>query len=191
MSSNDDGQIYRTVVNHEEQYSIWPANRELPAGWREAGKAGTKSECLDYIDQVWTDMRPLSLRKHMEESARNPPPAEPAMPAEDELPPLYQRLSEGQHPVQFVSRPESTVGVLRKSIDRGYVHVLFPETQGGTELGIRLDPTGTDTSKADFAAGSGEVRLTGTLVLDGARVQCNARLDLATLKGTGNLQLLN
>jgi MbtH protein len=61
--------IYTVVVNHEEQYSIWPADREVPAGWRTAGKRGSKSECLAYIAEVWTDMRPLSVRKKMAESA--------------------------------------------------------------------------------------------------------------------------
>jgi hypothetical protein len=93
--------------------------------------------------------------------------------------------------VRFVSRPETSASALRQSIDRGYVHILFPETQGQTELGVRIDPAATDTSKADFAAASGEVTLSGTLVLDGAHVRCNARLDLATLKGEGRLQLLN
>jgi MbtH protein len=60
----------KVVVNHEEQYSIWPADRETPAGWREVGKVGTKAECLAYIKEVWTDMRPLSLRKRMEEDAK-------------------------------------------------------------------------------------------------------------------------
>jgi MbtH protein len=58
--------LYRVVVNHEEQYSIWPAERETPAGWQEVGKTGTKQECLDYIEEVWTDMRPLSLRQKMD-----------------------------------------------------------------------------------------------------------------------------
>jgi MbtH protein len=57
---------YKAVVNHEEQYSIWPAEREFPLGWNYAGKMGTKLECLDFINEVWTDMRPLSLRKQME-----------------------------------------------------------------------------------------------------------------------------
>jgi len=61
----EDTRIYRAVMNHEEQYSIWPVDRELPLGWRDAGKSGTKQECLDYIGEVWTDMRPLSLRKQM------------------------------------------------------------------------------------------------------------------------------
>ena len=55
--------VYKVVMNHEEQYSIWPAHRDNPIGWSDIGKIGTKEECLDYIEVVWTDMRPLSLRK--------------------------------------------------------------------------------------------------------------------------------
>jgi len=62
----EDKTIYKVVVNHEEQYSIWPADRENALGWNDAGKTGTKEECLAYIKEVWTDMRPLSLRKKME-----------------------------------------------------------------------------------------------------------------------------
>ncbi len=62
-SEQEDRWTYHVVVNHEEQYSIWPTHRELPLGWTEAGKTGKKQECLDYIDEVWTDMRPLSFRK--------------------------------------------------------------------------------------------------------------------------------
>ena len=51
------------VVNHEEQYSIWPAGREIPTGWREADVEGGKSECLEHIARVWTDLRPLSVRR--------------------------------------------------------------------------------------------------------------------------------
>lgn len=56
---------YAVVANHEEQYSIWEAGRDLPPGWSEVDKRGTKEECLDYIRQVWTDMRPKSLRNHL------------------------------------------------------------------------------------------------------------------------------
>ena len=69
MSDTEDTQQYKVVVNHEEQYSIWSAERENAPGWKDAGKSGTKAECLEYIKQVWTDMRPLSLRKKMEEAA--------------------------------------------------------------------------------------------------------------------------
>lgn len=66
----EDTREYKVVVNHEEQYSIWFADRETPLGWREVDKSGTKQECLDYIEEVWTDMRPLSLSKKMEEMAQ-------------------------------------------------------------------------------------------------------------------------
>lgn len=66
----EDTTIYKVVVNHEEQYSIWPADRENPLGWQDAGKSGLKAECLAYIKEVWTDMRPLSLRKKMVEATR-------------------------------------------------------------------------------------------------------------------------
>ena len=65
-SEREDTTIYKAVVNHEEQYSIWPAHRENPLGWGDTGKSGSKAECLEYIKEVWTDMRPLSLCQQME-----------------------------------------------------------------------------------------------------------------------------
>ena len=62
----EDTTIYQVVINHEDQYSIWPAHREPPAGWRKEGTQGLKQECLAHIEQVWTDMRPRSLREAME-----------------------------------------------------------------------------------------------------------------------------
>lgn len=69
MSEEDDSRRYKVVMNAEEQYSIWFADRDAPAGWREVGKSGTKAECLTHIQQVWTDMRPASLRKTLEGGA--------------------------------------------------------------------------------------------------------------------------
>lgn len=68
MSQEDreDTTIYKVVVNQEQQYSIWPADRELPLGWSDAGFQGTKAQCLTHIEEVWTDMRPRSLRDSME-----------------------------------------------------------------------------------------------------------------------------
>ncbi|MEO3776716.1 MbtH family NRPS accessory protein [Micromonospora sp. B11E3] len=60
----------KVLVNHEEQYSLWPDFLDVPAGWKDTGVSGTKDECLAYVKEVWTDMRPLSLRKKMEESAQ-------------------------------------------------------------------------------------------------------------------------
>jgi len=70
MPGNNDQTIYKVVINDEEQYSIWPANRENAMGWKDAGKTGTKEECLAYIQEVWTDMRPKSLRDKMKKEQR-------------------------------------------------------------------------------------------------------------------------
>jgi MbtH protein len=66
--TNDDILNYKVVVNDEEQYSIWFVDRDPPVGWKEVGKEGPKEKCLAYIEEVWTDMRPLSLRKRMDET---------------------------------------------------------------------------------------------------------------------------
>jgi len=68
MSWGDEQTIFDVVRNDEEQYSIWPDFKPIPAGWVAVGKSGSKTECLAYIDQVWTDMRPLSLRKAIDQS---------------------------------------------------------------------------------------------------------------------------
>ncbi|NBF00423.1 MbtH family NRPS accessory protein [Nonomuraea sp. KC401] len=66
MFNEDGNQVYDVVVNDEEQYSIWPVDQQIPEGWRSVGVSGVKQDCLDYIDEVWTDLRPLSLRRAME-----------------------------------------------------------------------------------------------------------------------------
>jgi MbtH protein len=68
MEEQEDTTIYKVVVNHEEQYSIWRSDRENPLGWSDVGKVGLKADCLAYIKEVWTDMRPLSLRKKMDKA---------------------------------------------------------------------------------------------------------------------------
>ena len=70
MEEREDTTIYKVVKNHEDQYSIWPADRENALGWTDAGKSGTKAECLEYIKEVWTDMRPRSLREKMDQAAK-------------------------------------------------------------------------------------------------------------------------
>jgi len=69
MSWGDENTVFEVVKNHEEQYSIWPSYKPVPEGWTPVGKQGKKADCLAYIDEVWTDMRPLSLRKAMEADA--------------------------------------------------------------------------------------------------------------------------
>lgn len=64
--NRDDPQLYKVVVNQEDQYSIWPVTTSTPSGWREVGISGIKEECLLYIEEVWKDMRPHSLRKKLD-----------------------------------------------------------------------------------------------------------------------------
>lgn len=71
MSEDEDSALHLVVINHEEQYSIWPEGRELPAGWRDVGVHGTKSECLAHIETVWTDMRPLGVRRAQRAAAND------------------------------------------------------------------------------------------------------------------------
>jgi uncharacterized protein YbdZ (MbtH family) len=187
-----DTTIYKVVVNHEEQYSMWPADRENPLGWRDVGKSGPKAECLAYIGEVWTDMRPLSLRKQMEEMARQPVPPLPPPSAPDDMPepPLVKRLSQGRHPLTAGLHPEKSVQALQEGIDRGYVHIKFTGTKGGTELGIRLDTGVCDVSRADFDHQTGTVHLEGGLILDYVKVRCIADIDLTTLAGQGHLEIM-
>lgn len=94
-AASEDTTIYKVVKNEEEQYNIWPADRVNKPGWTDAGKTGTKEECVAWINEVWTDMRPQSLRRSMEAGgdASQPAPApvpasslpdEPAPPAAEE-----------------------------------------------------------------------------------------------------------
>jgi len=60
-----DTRDYLVVLNDEEQYSIWLSDKPVPDGWRAEGTSGTKDACLDHIERVWTDMRPLSVRRRL------------------------------------------------------------------------------------------------------------------------------
>lgn len=185
-SPEEDTTIYNVVSNHEEQYSIWPDYKEIPRGWKHAGKTGPKAECLAYIKETWTDMRPRSLRKKMEEFEKNPPPPPlPPDPGARRRKSLVQKLSEGDHAVEVGLRPEKTLKLFKEALDRNYVHVKFTETKGGTELGVRLDSTASDFKSADFDTQKGTVHLEGDLTLDYVRVRCVADIDLATLSGRG------
>ena len=70
MEPRENESTYRVVINQDEQYSIWPEERACPEGWRDAGVRGAKADCLAHIQRVWTDLRPISLQKAMEESDR-------------------------------------------------------------------------------------------------------------------------
>ncbi len=195
IEEEEDLTTYKVVVNHEEQYSIWPVDRENPLGWEDRGPSGPKAECLAYISEVWTDMRPLSLRKHMEEvdrqQAENPlPPPSPTSPELSKPNDLVARLAKGVHPVVVGLHSDKTAEAFKSAIDRGYVHIKFTETKGGTELGVRLDTQASDWSQADFLLATGKVHVEGTLTLNYVQVRCIADLELNTLTGTGHLDII-
>ena len=100
---------------------------------------------------------------------------------------LVARLSAGDHAVEASLRPEKTIKALKECIDRGYVHIKFTETEGGTELGLKLDRQVSDLSKADFDTETGNVHLVGNLTLNYVKAQCVADIDLTTLEGKGYL----
>jgi uncharacterized protein YbdZ (MbtH family) len=184
----EDHTTYKVVVNHEEQYSIWPDYKQNALGWKDVGKAGSKAECLAYIKEVWTDMRPLSLRKKMEALENNPPAplVAPTSEVKHEKS-LVDRLCEGKHEVEVGLRAEKTVARFKKAVDSNYVHIKFTKTKGGTELGFPLDKNSSDFTVADFENGKGTAHLEGSLILDYVMVKCVVDIDLSTLQGTGQL----
>ena len=102
---------------------------------------------------------------------------------------IVRRLSEGEHAVQVSIRPETTVDAFKEAIDAGYVHIKFPNTRGGTELGVRLDRDHSDLGSADFWKRTGHVKIVGRLTLDYVKVRCIADIKLPTLTGTGRLEI--
>lgn len=102
---------------------------------------------------------------------------------------LVQRLSVGDHPVEVSLRPQRTVKALKECLDRGFVHVRFTNTRGGTELGLPIDKERSDLSGADFDGETGRVKLVGALTLDYVKVRCIADVDLTSLQGSGRLEL--
>lgn len=187
MSTTTAAEVYRVVRNSEEQYSIWPAARELPSGWQATGFDGGREECLAHIDEVWTDMRPLSLRRALADAGSAPPRQAPS-PAPS-APALVARLRVGEHPVEVVLRPEPSLERFRQALDHRYVHVRFTDTAGGTEIGMALAADDAiESSGADLTAGTGTVKLAGELVLDFQPVRCHVRIDLPSLAGSGRLE---
>lgn len=102
---------------------------------------------------------------------------------------LVAFLSTGVHPLEVTLRPQRTAVELESRIRLGHVHLTFTDTRGGTELGVQLDPAATNIDEADFTRGTGRVRIAGSLSLNFVPVRCIADIDLATLKGSGHLEL--
>jgi|SRR5262245_260496 len=103
---------------------------------------------------------------------------------------LVRFLSEGDHPVQVSLRPEKTFELFKQNVERGYVHIKFTDTRGGTELGVQIDPNRSDLAAMRSGVQSGRVVFVGDLTLDYVPVTCVAQIDLATLEGKGRLEVL-
>ena len=180
MGAGDDR--VKVVINHEEQYSLWAVDQELPRGWRAAGVSGTKVECLRYIDTVWTDMRPMSLRTAIEPESK-----ESASPSDHEASAVEELSRPGQK-VEATSLLLGTPAARLTSLDLEIVHLKFIETRSETELTFRLDRDKFSASSADRDRGAGTVHLEGELTIDKVNVRCIADIDLRTLAGTGHVQ---
>ena len=190
-----DGDL-RVVVNQEEQYSIWPVDLDIPAGWKEIGFTGCKEDCVQHIKKIWTDMRPLSLRKHMEELEKDRTNLKTKESVdcdndtkrlEDEQYELVDFLSKGDHPVKLDLKSEKKDMELQKALDNGYVVIHFSDTRGGTDLGIRVEPDRCVLDKGDLQKLKGRIWVVGTLVLNDVRVRCTADINLEDFLGTGHL----
>lgn len=103
---------------------------------------------------------------------------------------LVQKLSKGEHPVTLGGPSPSLEAFQRRLENPGYVFIKFTDTQGGTDLGVRVDKDATDVSRANFVEGAGIVHVEGTFILNFVRVRCWAEIDLQTLNGIGHLTIL-
>lgn len=186
----EDTVPFLVVRNHEEQYSVWPVGKDIPLGWVDCGFNGDKQSCLKHIESVWTDMRPLSLRKQMEASANTPATQSPAAP-EPSAPDLVERLCTGSHKVRAVVRPENSDTAFKDALDRGFVQIEFTETQGGTVLGFAVDVEQSDLSQIGDNKRNGQAVIVGMLTLNFQKVRCVATIDLKKLTGEGKLELVH
>lgn len=193
MGSSQTQEHYTVVINAEEQYSIWPTFKKVPAGWKEVGFQGLKDSCLAYIQEIWKDMRPLSLRKKIaerkgewEEQKRKllqSPAQKPAQSA------LVTFLSQGVHPIT-TGPTNKNCRELKESLDRRHVHLTFQDTQGTTCIGIKLDIEKSVYNPEDLDREQGNLHIEGTLVLDFVPVRCVVDLQLPSLDGNGFLIVL-
>jgi uncharacterized protein YbdZ (MbtH family) len=186
-------QRYQVVMNAEEQYSIWPTDLDLPDGWSCDGTTGSKEQCLEHIEQVWTDMRPLSLRKRMAEdaaAAQSPGGGTGGSEADDQAdgPSIVARLSGGNHPVELSLSTSHDLTGLRSAVRQGYLLLRFTGTRGGTELSIRIDPELSDLSALSDEDPRGKIHVAGDVTVDFQPARCRAWIDLPSLTASGHLE---
>jgi len=201
MSKEEDIE-YKVVYNQERQYSIWPTWKVDPPGWESDGTVGTKQQCLDHIEKVWTDMRPLSLQNFMKENGLDGP-------REIKIPPLPQdnidHFRRPQPPNELVMKlmEEQDVVIIRykegdvpnleklmRAIEIGYILVKFIHTQGGTELGANIKKSEYNCF-AELIESENIIKIRGFLKLDYTPVILNATISLLNFEGKGHLELID
>ncbi|WP_079978231.1 MbtH family protein [Parachlamydia acanthamoebae] len=186
MSINEMDITYQVVMNSEEQYSIWPTYKEVPQGWNNVGKQGTKQECLDFISNTWVDMRPLSVRKWLEENGEKI--AAHRLKITGDLNKENSTKKFSSPTVEFLCERKQVVCILEKSpidfqnsINKGFVYFNFPNTKGGTSVRVRIDNAVADSSDS--------MHLEGSFILDYVHLKCIAEVSLSNLKGSAFLHI--
>jgi MbtH protein len=184
-----DAFVYSVVANLEGQYSIWPANMKIPDGWTAQGVEGSKEECLNHIEEVWTDMRPRSLLRQLEKYQKPTPVNRVAEePVLETASPLVRRLCSGPSPVEFVSYSGNTREALREQMEMGHIHVRFAGPRGDADLRLTLRP-GTDSPSHDPGGqGQKSIQLVGEAVVDFVKLRCTVILQLENLRGTATCE---
>lgn len=188
MSYAQEDTQYTVVINGEEQYSIWPSYKKIPLGWREAGYSGDKNHCLEFIKEAWKDMRPLTLRKKMEERQQLWEEKKNAIlqfPGIDDLHPQSETvkyLTNGTHPISCKGIYQTQQN-LNKALSEQHLHIVFTDTKGQTCLSLRLD------QQPSLNGEKGCVEFLGTLMLDFVQLRCSGTICLESLEGVGKLEI--
>lgn len=180
--------IHKIVVNEERQYSIWPEERQNAIGWKDIGFSGSKEECLNHLNAIWTNLGPLNKEKMKSQDQQLPTSRQDdpqkIKPVEASQRGFFTKLGFGDEvPVEISSRYNKQIEKLKKSIEQGFVHIKFPTIQ--TELKIKIDRS--TLIDLDSGKHSGRVRLVGTLVLNFETVRCVVDISLQTLTGSGHI----
>jgi MbtH protein len=158
---------YLVVVNEEDQYSVWPEEHVMPEGWRDAGKHGRWEECLQFIEEVWCDMRPRSLRERQSRLGTVTPPAPVcSLPIS-----LVDQLIAGPQEVTILSWPGAPGGDPLKT-SPGTCRLRFEGCGRGVEISLELAQTLEQKPDGAASASTGRIRVEGFCVLDTTSLQC-------------------
>ena len=178
QDDREDNGVYIVVVNHEEQYSIWLPDKELPLGWKKTGFKGTKAECLNNIKEVWTDMRPLSLRKKMEAAglteAQTPKPPESVKPepVPDTPKPAETAPDKPAPPKEAVEAETIRLFVGNLSLDttEDALRELFEESGEVKSVGIETDEDGNSKGTAYIEMSAEKAEKAVSTLINGKKI---------------------